>query len=164
MFGWKSEMFKSRKSKRTYGLGESMPFREDIDPEHLSFYEDNVKFCRDLFNRLITFGEEIEIHQKECYRALKPNQLSVCIRIHESEENDVTYCDEPGTRKLGFITVPMTDTTVGTKREVEVTVHFGGTEIFVSGKDLTTGADVQAVFFMNYYYCVIEKIVHYLNK
>ena len=114
------------------------------------FYnEDNVKFCRDLFNRLVTINEEIKINQtviKECYRALKHDQLSMCIRIYESEKDEVTYCDEPGTRKLGTIIVPMPDTTGGTKREVEVTVHFGGTEIFVSGKDLTTGADVQAVY------------------
>ena len=40
----------------------------------------------------------------------------------------------------------MTDTTGGINRKIEITVRFGGTEIIVNGKDLTTGVDAEAVY------------------
>ena len=149
MFGWKPEMFQSRKSKRTYGLRTTKRFRENIDPERLAMYDDDsVKRCKNRFSKLVTVNEEVEINQivKKTHFPTKNNQRSMAIKIYESEKSDVTYTDEPGTRELGFIKVPMTDTTGNKDRRVEISVRFGGTEIFVTCKDLTTGADVEAVY------------------
>ena len=156
MFGWKPDIFKSRKSKRTYGLAFCPFFRENIDPEYLICYDDNyVKRCKYRFDKLVSVNEDIEIDHtvkriyhpvKRIYHPSKQNQLSVAIRIYESEKYEVIYCDEPGTRQLGSITIPMTDTTGGMNRKIEITVRFGGTEIVVNGKDLTTGVDVKAVY------------------
>ena len=41
MFGWKPDMFKSRKSKRSYGTLVIRDFLENIDPERLMFYDDD---------------------------------------------------------------------------------------------------------------------------
>ena len=149
MFGWKPEMFQSRKSKRTYGIGCNKRFRENIDPEHLAMFDDdNVKRCSGCFDKLVTVNEDVEFDQTvKCIQGVNyHNQTYATIKVYESEESDVTYTNEPGTRKLGFITVPMPDTTGGMKRRVEIIVRFGGTEILVTGKDLTTGADVKAVY------------------
>ena len=148
MFGWKPEMFKSRKSKRTYGIHISPPFREGVDPERLAIYCDNVKRCCNRFSKFVTINEEIEIGQavKKTYFPAYKDQVSMIITLYESEKVFFTYCDEPGVYELGSITIPMTDTTGGINRKAEATLRFGGTEIVVSGKDLTTGAEVQAVF------------------
>ena len=149
MFGWKPNIFKSRKSKRTYGIACGLIFRENIDPEHLIYYDDNyVKRCEYRFDKLVSVNEDIEIDHtvKRIQNPNEQNQLSAVIKIYESEKDEVTYCDEPGTRQLGSITIPMTDTTGGMNRKMEITVRFGGTEIVVNGKDLTTGVDVKAVY------------------
>ena len=55
--------------------------------------------------------------------------------------------------------IPMSDTTGGKGRKMEITLRFGGTEIIMNGKDLTTGADVQAVFdFLWINYIIIKKL------
>ena len=149
MFGWKPEMFKSRKSRRTYGISTSSPFRENIDPDRLMFYDyENTKRCAGRFVMLVALNEDIETDQTVKYTYIPEfsNQLKMLIDFCESEKMDVTYCDEPGVKRLGSITVPMTDTNGDMNRQVEVTVRFGDTEIFVHGKDLTTGADVETVF------------------
>ena len=149
MFGWKPEMFKSRKSRRTYGIKCSSVFRDNIDPETSMFYDDdNVKRCNCNFDKLVEINEEVEIGHtvKRIQGVSFVNQIYGYIKFCESEKSDVTYCDEPGVRKLGSFKVPMTDTTGGTKRMLEITVRFGGTEITVNGKDLTTGIDVEAVY------------------
>ena len=148
MFGWKPEMFKSRKSRRSYGVGTHKTFRENIDPERLMFYdENNVKKCKKRFSKLVNVGEEIEIGKsvKKKYRSYKLHGLSHSkFSIYESENNDVTYYDEPGVRKLGSIGFYFDAGDV--KREVEVTLLFGGTEIFVTCKDLENGLEYKAVY------------------
>ena len=149
MFGWRPEIIKSRKSKKSYGISTCMPFRENIDPERLIAYDGKkAKRCNKRFDKLVTVGEEIEIDQtvKRVYYPLFHKSVEVRIAIYISEESTVTYCDEPGASELGFIMVPMPNTTGGMDRKIEVEVRFGGTEIFVSGKDLTTGKAVQALY------------------
>ena len=144
-FGWKPQMFKSRKSKRTYGVRMRERFRDYIDPIRSMVYDDDgVKMCKMRFDKLITVNEDIGVDQivKRSYFPGVHNQISAAISIYESEESDVSYCDEPGTRKLGTIKVPMTDLTGDKERKVEIEVRFGGTEFFVSCKDVTTGVVV----------------------
>ena len=143
IFGWNPNMFKSRKSKWTYGIAKRRIFRENIDPERLMVYnDDNVKECHSCFDKLVSVNEEVEIDQivTRSYVPCAHNQLSMNINIYESEKINVSYCDEPGVRKLGVIKVPMADTTGDKKRSIKVEVRFGGTEFFVICKDVTTGA------------------------
>ena len=147
MFGWRPDIFKSRKSKRTYGISMVSTFRENLDPERLMFYDDEkVKKCKMIFDRLIGVNEDIEIDQTvtRTYYPVYHDQVEMNICIYESEETVVPYCDVPEARKLGFIRVPMTDTTGNKSRKVNVNVRFGDTEFFVAGRDETTGTDVQA--------------------
>ena len=149
IFGWKPDIFKSRKSKRTYGISMVSTFRENVDPERLMFYDDDkVKKCKNLFDKLVSVNEDIETDETvtRTYYPVYHDQLEMNISIYESEESVVSYCDQPGTKKLGFVKVPMRDTTGNKSRKVNVDVRFGDTEFFVSGKDETTGADVQAKY------------------
>ena len=62
MFGWKPDIFKLRKSKRTYGIACGSIFRENIDPQNLIFYDGNyVKRCKYRFDKLVSVNEDIEI-------------------------------------------------------------------------------------------------------
>ena len=148
IFGWQPQLFKSRKSKRTYGIEMRSNFRENVDPERLMIYDDTmmicVKKCEKRFDKLITINEEVDVDQivKRSYFPIIHSQNSMVISIYESKESNVSYIDEPGTRKLGTIEVPMTDLTGDKKRKVEIEVRFGGTEFFVSCKDVTTGVVV----------------------
>ena len=149
MFGWRPDVFKSRKSTRTYGISMVSTFRENIDPERLMFFDDDkVKKCRSLFDKLVCINEDIDFDQivTRTYYPVYNDQLEMNICIYESQESDVSYCDEPGTTKLGFVKVPMRDVTGNKSRKVEVYVRFGDTEFFVTGKDVTTGADVLAKY------------------
>ena len=143
IFGWNPNMFKSRKSKWKYGISERRIFLENIHPERLMIYDDdNVKKCDSCFDKLVSVDEEVEIDQivKRSYLPSAHNQLIMDISIYESERINVSYCDEPGVRKLGVIKLPMADTTGGKERSVKIEVRFGGTEFFVICKDVTTGA------------------------
>ena len=75
--------------------------------------DDNVKMCDNRFDKLVNVNEDVEIDQivTRQYFPCKHNQITMGVTIYESEKSDVTYCDEPGTRKLGTITLPMTNTT-----------------------------------------------------
>ena len=149
MFGWKPEMFKSRKSRRTYGISCSRAFRENIDPVSSMYYDDNmVKRCNYVFDKLVGINEEVEVGHtvKRIQSVSYRDQIYATIKFYESEKSDVSYYDEPGVIKLGYFKVPMTDTTGGMNRKIEITVRFGGTEIIVNGKDLTTGVDAEAVY------------------
>ena len=142
MFGWTPHMFKSRKSKRTYGTNIRRDFRENIDPARLMCYDDdNVKNCKMHFDEWVCMDQDVEIDQMvtKRYTPASHNQKVMNIDIYESEESDISYCDEPGIRKLGNIKIPMTDTTGDKDRKVEVKVRFGHTEFFVTCKDVTTG-------------------------
>ena len=149
MFGWKPDIFKSRMSKRTYGISITANFRENVDPERLILYnDDKVKKCTKRFGKLVSVNEDIEIDQTvtRTYYPMNHNQMAMTIDIYESEESDVSYCDQPGVKKLGTLTVPMKDTTGGRSRQVNVSVRFGGTEFFVTATDETTGAVVLATY------------------
>ena len=149
MFGWKPDIFKSRMSKRTYGISVTDNFRENIDPERLIWYDDdNVKLCDKLFDKLVSVNEDIEIDKTVTrnYCPMYHNQMSMPIDIYESEESVVSYCDQPGVKKLGTLTVPMNDTTGDKSRKVNVSVRFGGTEFVVTAKDETTGVVVLATY------------------
>ena len=112
------------------------------------FYdENNVKKCKTRFSKLVNVGEEIEIGKsvKKKYNSYnRHGGLYSNFSIYESENNDVTYCDEPGVRKLGSIRFPFDDGNV--KRKVEFTLLFGGTEIFVTCKNLANGLEYKAVY------------------
>ena len=141
-------MLKSRKSRRSYGVNVRKIFRENIDPERSMFYdENNVKKCNKRFSKLVNVGEEIEIGKsvKKIYNFNNGHGLSHSnLSIYESENNDVTYYNEPGVRKLGSIKILFDDGDV--KRKVEVTLLFGGTEIFVTCKNLANGLEYKAVY------------------
>ena len=110
--------------------------------------DDNVKKCYNRFDKLVSVNEDVEIDQivTRQYSPVIHNQLTMGVTIYESENSDVTYCDEPGTRKLGTITLPMTNTTGDKNRAVEVYVRFGDTEFFVTCKDVTTGVIASASY------------------
>jgi len=149
IFGWKPDIFQSRKSKRTYGISMVSTFREGIDPErHMFFDDENIKKCRLLFDKLCSVNEDIDLDQTmgRTYYPVYNDQTEMNICVYESERNAVSYCDDEGARRLGLLNVPMQDLTGNKGRKVKVNVRFGDTEFFVNGVDETTGADVKVKF------------------
>ena len=149
IFGWKPDAFKSRKSRKTYGISMVSNFRDGKDPEHLGFLDDEGrKKCRMLFDLLVQVNEEIEINQVKTryYFPVYNNQQEMSISLFASENEVVGYCDDFGVSKLGPLTVPMTDPSGNKTRKVRVDVCFGDTEFTVTGVDETTGKDVNATY------------------
>jgi len=149
IFGWKPNAFKSRKSRKTYGISMVSNFRDGTDPEHLGFLDDEGrKKCRMLFDLLVQVNEEIEIDQVKTryYFPVYNNQQEMSISLFASEQQVVGYCDDFGVEKLGPLTVPMPNTTGNKTRKVRVDVRFGDTEFTVIGVDETTGKNVNATY------------------
>lgn len=63
------------------------------------------------------------------------DQTSVKFRMFASDTVDPQFIDDEGCREIGTLTVPIPDTTGGTRRTVKAKFQFGATKITVEGID-----------------------------
>ncbi|XP_060559750.1 heat shock 70 kDa protein 12A-like [Ruditapes philippinarum] len=143
IYGHNTSVIAQRVCKYTYGNGYAHEFSPDCDhPPTKTFYANGVKWCADLFfahvhaGDVIQLGDEREVHQ---FLPIVPWQTEIYSSIHCTKERDPVLVTSPGCVKLGYITLPIPDTTGGRFRIIDLSFLFGGTEIEVKAKDPRDG-------------------------
>ena len=133
LYGLNPRRIHSRIARKTYGLETMTDFDPRIHKTTKRINANGVTKCKDIFQIFIKKGEEIETGKEVTYEFAPKHAQSTAISfsILSSASRKITYSDEPGIEKLGFIEIPMPDVTGGKDRRVKVTMVMGGTEIKV---------------------------------
>ena len=143
-FGLDSKLVESRFARKTYGIGIEPRFRKSKHDKDKRVQREGIAYCRDVFLKFIDIGTPV-YHDKITCRTVfprTPKQQSMSFDIYccdETDLNDVEYVSDKKFIHIGELMVKMPDYTGGLDREVEVQFHFGGTELSVTAKDITSG-------------------------
>ena len=148
LFGHNPGEIRSRVARKTYGVATNMDFDPDIhDEKHLRVIE-GVRKCSNLFRSFIRKDEEVEVgfERSLSFTPVTRNQTSMRFSFYcaDFRPAPVQYVTDVGVTQLGEgVEVEMPDTEGGLRREVELCVTFGGTELQVSARDKTSGREAK---------------------
>ena len=144
-FGHDPNIVVSRISRYTYGYRVCETFRVGYhDINHHRVIEGKA-MCGKIFCEFVKQGDEVLAGTTKT-AVLYPSasyHTSVSIQFFalDGEMHSPQYTDDPRVHEVqGGFTVPMPNTTGGTDRPVELAFSFGCTEIKISARDVTHGA------------------------
>ena len=104
-------------------------------------YEGNDKTQIAIFHRFVTRGTKVGIDE-EFYLAscpVMPNQTSMPFQVYITTELSAQFCDEPGMKLHGTLTIDLPDVHLGLNREIEFSLIFGKMELVAKAKNLQNG-------------------------
>ena len=143
-FGLDSKLVESRFARKTYGIDIEPRFYGLIHDEGKRVDREGIDYCKDVFLKFIDKGTPV-YHDEITSRTLRPRtrkQPSMSFDIYccdETDLNNVEYVTDKKFVRVGDLMVKMPDYTGGLDREVKVQFQFGGTEMVVTAKDITSG-------------------------
>ena len=149
IFGHTPLTIASRVCKYTYGVRTCRGFKERRDPATKMFIANQRVYCDDVFSKHVKVGQPVEIgetFEDKNYYPLHHDQRSVEFDIYTSDKEKPKYTDEPGSNKLGKLTVEYQDQEKGLDRPVAVKMMYGQTELGVEAIEKKTGQKVNAYF------------------
>lgn len=138
MFGQKPEVISSRIMATTYGFGLTKSFNPKTDDPEKKVIVLGKEKCKDVFDIIVNENESVKVGEKRCFTRypLYPNQKDVTFIFYTSTDVNVKYItDDSVGPSIGYVTVESPDTSLGEKREIELSVFFGGTEIKATAVD-----------------------------
>lgn len=138
MFGQKPEVISSRIMATTYGFGTNNPFNPETDDPLKKFTVLGVEKCKDIFEIIVRENESVKVGEKKSFTQcpLYPDQKQVMFPFYTSTDVNVKYITDSSVGpSIGNVNVESPDTSLGTKRTIELSVFFGGTEIKVTAVD-----------------------------
>ncbi|XP_007544077.1 heat shock 70 kDa protein 12A-like [Poecilia formosa] len=141
-FGRNPSVVASRKSAFTYGVAIMEKFDILKHKEEKKFTNDEGVWCEDVFMTLVIADEDVgwdEVRTETLY-PIEPDQKVVSFTFYHTEKTHVTYVDEEGVEEIGSFQVESPDTTLGTKRQIELKIKFGFTEMTARATDKETGS------------------------
>ena len=145
LFGKNPAKITERVVGATYGVRCARPFDERSDPKENRFFADGREMCKDIFSCLIKENETVRIGENvtRVYFPICANATLLTIAFYVADNPDVRFVTDQGLTEIGSVNVQSPDTSLGRKRVIEVTLHFGGTEIVSTAVDITSGKIVQ---------------------
>ncbi|MEQ2259710.1 hypothetical protein XENORESO_016534 [Xenotaenia resolanae] len=140
-FGTQPHLVASRKSAFTYGVGVAERFNESIHKAEKKFTNKEGTFCDDIFMTLVKADEDVGWNEtrRHILNPLESDQTRVNFTFYQTKKQKVTYVDEGGIEKIGSFVVQSPNITHGKKREIELQIKFGFTEMTATGTDKDTG-------------------------
>ena len=150
MFGLDPTAVRVRRSRLTYGVGVLNKFDAEKHPKDKHVVKDNTEWCKDIFDTFVQADQSIAVGDKarRSYTPAKPNQQAIIINIYCTENENVRFITDDGVHKCGTMCIDVSDsqtvTTPTKRRELQLTMQFGDTEIKVSALDVPTGRCVKA--------------------
>ena len=144
LYGHNPDDIASRVSRFTYAVATNRKFITGTDAEEHKKVVEGVGERIGHLKPLVQVGEALPLHtiRSTTLHPLKPDQTQVGFALYISEnilhETKVHPKDE-GVLKMAQITVESPDTSKGKKRDIKVSITFGGTEIYFSAVDLASG-------------------------
>jgi len=158
-FGLDPTVITVRKSRHTYGVGVVNKFDPALHPVDKRMEKDGTEWCTDIFEPFVLADQTVALGDSVVrrYTPANKNQTSSIIHIYSSEASSVQFVTDPGVRRCGTLRLDLSnvadgdDRTGGQKRrEIQVRMTFGGTEISTSALDVAAGLCVRAnIDFLN---------------
>ena len=153
LFGLDPTAVRVRRSRLTYGVGVLNKFEPSVHPEEKRITKDNMDWCRDIFDTFVQEDESIALGNQvtRSYTPAKPSEQAIIINIYCSETENVQFITDPGVRKCGTLHIDVADSQYSAgRREIQLTMQYGDTEIKVSALDVPTGKCVKSkIDFLN---------------
>ena len=143
LFGRNKNRIRDRKARKTYGVSTMIDYnRSEHRPNKKIIIEGNAK-CKDIFKIYVRKGDSITRDQEviECFAPKKSDSTSISFSLLSINSSQVMYTDDPGVEEIGYIEMPLSDTSRGKKRQAEVKMKFGDTEIKVTAKEKVFSED-----------------------
>ncbi|XP_069130726.1 heat shock 70 kDa protein 12A-like [Argopecten irradians] len=146
LFGYNPGTIGCRVARHTYGV-QSWPTYNDYFKREKRVVVEGVARCKDVFLIYVEKGQQLTPGHSESqvFRALKSNETSLQCAVYISDDVNPKYVDDPGCQLLGTLVVPL-DPSVPGPAEIEETLVFGETELFVKAKNIKTGEEYRAQF------------------
>ena len=145
LFGKNPAKITERVVGATYGVRCAKPFDKRSHPEENRFLADGLEMCKNIFSRLIKENETVSLGENVTgvYFPIYANATLLTIAFYVADDPDVRFVTDQGVTEIGSVNVQSPDTSLGRKRVIEVTLHFGGTEIVSTAVDKASGKKVQ---------------------
>ena len=145
LFGKNPAKITERVISATYGADCTRDFDKNVHPSEKCFMADDRMKCRDLF---CCFVKENEIARsghtvKKMYSPLYADDTEFTFGFYVAKNPECKFITDVGVTKIGSVTVKSPDTSMGRNREIEVSMHFGGTEIVATAVDISSGSIAQ---------------------
>lgn len=153
MFGQNPGAVSMRRARLTYGVGALNKFDPKIHPEEKKIVKDGIEWCRDVFDIFVHADQSVSAGEKvtRSYAPASSEQEAIKINIYCSENDDARFITDDQVRKCGTLTINLGGKHKNTKRrELQLSMQFGDTEMRVDALDVSTGKKVEAkVDFLN---------------
>lgn len=139
-FGRFEGIIEKRVCDYTYGV-ETNRYPVGTDPSDKIKLVGNKNQCTQVFEKMITIGEQIGVNEKfeREFKVSTPGMKRMKINIYKSKEPYPLFITDKGCELFAEMTIEMPDTTGGMNRAVIICIQFGKTEITISAKDKNTG-------------------------
>ena len=141
IFGKKPSKITERVVSATYGIRCTRTFIQRVHPEQKKIIVDGIEKCTDLFdclvkeNKVARLGEKV----KKIYHPGSANDYEIHVGFFITNNPNAIFTTDPGVTRIGSVVVKSPDTWRGKDRDIEVSMHFGGTEITATARDVSTG-------------------------
>lgn len=148
-FGHLDGIIEMRVCNYTYGVETNRYCLASDPPDKIKCIGDKYQ-CTQVFEKLITIGDKVLVKDKVVrkFNASTADMTKMKINIYRSKEKSPLFVTDEGCELFATMTVQMPDTKGGIERAVAISIEFGKTEIFFSGKDESTGAEVKVTMEM----------------
>lgn len=132
---------------KTYGIDINEAFDSNKHPEEKKTDICGVSYCEDVFDILVKEDEQVEVGEKRSFffSPVHPEQTTASLRFFSTHNKNVQFVTDPGVmaENVAFQIVSP-DVSKGLRRNIELNVYFGGTEIKVTATDVTSGSSAKA--------------------
>lgn len=143
IFGHEPATITERRSPKYYGIATNAPFQTGVHPESYKLKVDGKDVCTDVFKCMIEKNAPLTRIQKT-FTLSSAYSTSGNIEIYESDKlkTFTTEC-----RMLGTVVLDVKDYKFqDKKREIDVSLEFGSTELYVFATDKSTDRTVTGKF------------------
>lgn len=147
MFGQKPDVFKSRVMTASYGIRVHRLFLDGLHPDSKKVMINGVARCKDVFFKFVKVNEIVKVGEIRRFPGFAPltgAQKQVKIDFYQSELADVEYVTDSGVEKAPGRGLVLETPDAWKTRDIEINLHFGGTEIKVTVVNPTSNTQTTA--------------------
>lgn len=140
---------RARRAKYTYGCALAWPFREGRDPQSkLRINDRGERMCTHPFTVFVESGQTVAVDQsvtQSCY-PFNTNDREVMIEFFRTRRKDPVYTDEPGSSRIGQLTVDLSGIIdiAHNEKEIIITLFLGDTKMRAYARLAKTGQTIDA--------------------
>ena len=151
-FGKNPAKITERVISTTYGADCYRDFDKNIHPSSKLFFAGCRPKCKNVFSYFVKEDEVARSgHTVKMYSALHATDTQLTFGFYVSKNPECKFITDEGVNKIGSVTVKSPDTSKGLSRNIEVSMHFRGTEIVATAIDISSESTPQTTldFFQN---------------